>query len=80
MKITVNRVRFSDERRHSRSLYPCQEGSCILTGLTYNGRADDGVERWDGCANILVADYERASSATQIVQSFNVNTNRWMAK
>ena len=57
-----------------------QEGSCILTGLTYNGKDENGNNLWDGCANIYIRKYESASSCQQVITSFNVNTNRWMAK
>jgi len=57
-----------------------QEGVCILTGLTYNGKDENGNELWDGCANIHIRQYESASSCHELIQSFNVNTNKWMAK
>jgi len=51
-----------------------------MTGLTYNGRDSEGQELWDSCANIKIRNYERASSCHGLVASFNINTNRWMAK
>ncbi|KAK2183141.1 hypothetical protein NP493_318g04061 [Ridgeia piscesae] len=56
------------------------EGCCILVGLTYHGKDENGNELWDGCANIRIRRYERASTMQELIQSFNVNTNRWMSK
>jgi lysophospholipid acyltransferase 5 len=56
------------------------EGVSIMTGLTYNGTDKDGRELWDSCANIRIRNYERASSCHDLVLSFNINPNRWMAK
>jgi len=51
-----------------------------MTGLTYNGRDENGNALWDSCANIRVRNYEKAASCQELIQSFNINTNRWMAK
>ncbi len=51
-----------------------------MTGLTYNGEDENGNNLWDGCRNIYIRKYESASSCQQIILSFNVNTNKWMAK
>ncbi len=51
-----------------------------MTGLTYNGKDENGNDLWDGCANIFIRKYESADSTQKIIQAFNVNTNRWMAK
>lgn len=51
-----------------------------MTGLTYNGNDAEGNALWDSCANIRVRKYERASTCHDLVLSFNINTNRWMAK
>jgi len=57
-----------------------QEGVSIMTGLTYNGTDEKGNALWDSCANIRIRNYEKASSCLELIQSFNINTNRWMAK
>ena len=51
-----------------------------MTGLTFNGKDENGNNLWDGCANIYIRRYESAASCQQIIASFNVNTNKWMAK
>ncbi|KAF2366493.1 Membrane bound O-acyl transferase MBOAT [Trinorchestia longiramus] len=56
------------------------EGVCIISGLSYNGRdASSGLERWDACKNIKVALNEMATKFNHIIESFNVNTNVWVA-
>ena len=37
-----------------------QEGSCIISGLGYNGRSGDGRDRWDGCSNVHLLLFETA--------------------
>lgn len=37
-----------------------QEGSCIISGLGYNGCSEDGVVRWDGCSNVHLLLFETA--------------------
>lgn len=57
------------------------EGVCIISGLAYNGReADSGPERWDACKNIRLTHNEMATKFAHIIESFNVNTNVWIAK
>lgn len=56
------------------------EGACILTGLTHNGKNEAGDVKWDGCANVDLWNYETASTCQQLVNSFNINTNKWMGK
>ncbi|KAK2161292.1 hypothetical protein LSH36_119g08038 [Paralvinella palmiformis] len=57
-----------------------QEGACIMTGLTYNGKDENGNDLWNGCANIHVIAYEKGSTLQDLIKAFNVNTNKWMAK
>lgn len=56
------------------------EGSCILIGLTYNGKDSSGKPRWDGLCNINIAGYENSRRIQDYVTSFNINTNNWSAK
>ena len=51
-----------------------------MTGLTYNGKDKNGNALWDSCANIRIRNYETASTCQELIQAFNINTNRWMAK
>ena len=57
-----------------------QEGVSIMTGLTYNGKDENGNALWDSCANIRVRNYEKAATCHDLIRAFNINTNRWMAK
>ena len=65
---------------HTYFLCSFQEGSCILTGLTYNGKDENGNDLWDGCANIKIIRFETAVTCGQTITAFNVNTNQWMSK
>lgn len=56
------------------------EGSCIMAGLTYNGRDENGNELWNGCVNIWVWRYEAATTFEDLIKSFNINTNLWVAQ
>lgn len=56
------------------------EGSCIMAGLTYNGRDENGNDLWNGCMNISVWRYEAATTFDDLIKSFNINTNLWVAQ
>jgi len=56
------------------------EGSCTITGITYHGKDKNDNDLWDACANIKIRKYEKAVSCGQKIESFNINTNKWMAK
>lgn len=53
---------------------------CILAGLGYNGRGEDGQPKWDACANMRVWIYETTPLFTGTINSFNINTNAWVAR
>ncbi|KAF9347572.1 Lysophosphatidylcholine acyltransferase 3 [Mortierella sp. AD094] len=53
------------------------EGPCVLSGITFNGYDAKGRPEWDGLRNVNPINYEFATSLTQIVSSFNMNTNYW---
>lgn len=54
------------------------EGSCIISGLGYNGRTEDGGVRWDGCSNVHLLLFETAYTFQHVIDAFNLNTNQWM--
>uniref|UniRef100_A0A4W4FLT9 Lysophospholipid acyltransferase 5 n=1 Tax=Electrophorus electricus TaxID=8005 RepID=A0A4W4FLT9_ELEEL len=56
------------------------EGVCILSGLGYNGRSEKGEAQWDSCANMRVWLYETTPFFTGTINSFNINTNAWVAR
>jgi len=54
------------------------EGSCIISGLGYNGRSKEGRVRWDGCSNVHLLLFETAYTFQHVIDAFNLNTNQWM--
>ncbi|XP_076360930.1 lysophospholipid acyltransferase 5-like isoform X1 [Tachypleus tridentatus] len=56
------------------------EGSCTMIGLTYNGQDKNGNDLWDGCCNVRIWEYEKASTFSGLIKTFNINTNLWMAQ
>uniref|UniRef100_A0A493T1F6 Lysophospholipid acyltransferase 5 n=1 Tax=Anas platyrhynchos platyrhynchos TaxID=8840 RepID=A0A493T1F6_ANAPP len=56
------------------------EGVCILVGLGYNGKDQNGKPMWDACANMKVWLYETTPLFTGTIASFNINTNAWVAR
>ncbi|CAG9818687.1 unnamed protein product [Phaedon cochleariae] len=56
------------------------EGSCILFGLAYNGEDEKGEPKWNGVENIRVDIFENTTEFGEYIQSFNVNTNHWVAQ
>ncbi|CAI8007646.1 Lysophospholipid acyltransferase 5 [Geodia barretti] len=55
------------------------EGSCIVTGISYNGETKEGEADWSGLTNIKLFDFETCITLQGVVDSFNINTNSWMA-
>ncbi|XP_052002288.1 lysophospholipid acyltransferase 5-like isoform X3 [Xyrauchen texanus] len=56
------------------------EGVCILSGLGYNGKNEKGEHQWDACANVRVWLFETTPLFTGTINSFNRNTNAWVAR
>ncbi|XP_068699220.1 lysophospholipid acyltransferase 5-like [Montipora foliosa] len=54
------------------------EGSCIISGIGYNGKTADGKVRWDGVRNVKLSVYETAYNFQHMIDSFNINTNKWV--
>lgn len=56
------------------------EGALMCTGFTYAGKTATGEADWSGCSNIKLVLLETGSKMAHYVQSFNVNTNSWVAQ
>lgn len=55
------------------------EGSCILCGLGYNGYdKKTGEIKWDRVKNIDIKGVETAQSTRDCLESWNMNTNKWL--
>lgn len=54
------------------------EGSCIISGLSFNGKTADGKVKWDGLRNVKLSVYETMYTFQQCIDSFNINTNKWV--
>ncbi|XP_076010823.1 lysophospholipid acyltransferase 5 isoform X2 [Genypterus blacodes] len=62
------------------SCWAIGEGTCILSGLGYNGVDEDGKAKWDACANMKVWLFETTPYFEGTIASFNINTNAWAAR
>ncbi|VDO55840.1 unnamed protein product [Haemonchus placei] len=51
------------------------EGAAILNGLGYNGKDEEGRDRWDGVRDIHIWLWEMGHDFSSAIQSFNVGTN-----
>ncbi|KAK5965323.1 Lysophospholipid acyltransferase 5 [Trichostrongylus colubriformis] len=51
------------------------EGAAILNGLGYNGKDEQGKDRWDGVRDVQVWLWEMGHDFSSAIQSFNVGTN-----
>lgn len=56
------------------------EGSCIASGISYNGRDKNGDILWDGVENIGIWRFETAYKFGHVIASFNKCTNKWIAQ
>ncbi|KAF6038952.1 LPCAT3 [Bugula neritina] len=54
------------------------EGSCVISGIAFNGVDNSGNVKWNACANIKLSTYLTATSLQHFVDSFNINTNKWV--
>ncbi|KAF2004373.1 membrane-bound O-acyltransferase domain-containing protein 5 [Amniculicola lignicola CBS 123094] len=55
------------------------EGSCILSGIGYNGiDPKTGRAKWDRLTNIIPLDIELAQNTRAFLGSWNINTNLWL--
>ncbi|KAH8307242.1 hypothetical protein KR044_008434, partial [Drosophila immigrans] len=55
------------------------EGGLMCIGFTYKGRDELGNADWTGCSNVKLQLLETGNTMQHYVQSFNVNTNQWVA-
>lgn len=52
----------------------------ILTGITFNGVDEKGAADWTGCSNIKLLVFENTKRFQHYIDSFNVQTNHWVAE
>jgi len=55
-------------------------GATSITGLGYVKDKETGEARWDGIQNINFKLYWTASCYNDVIKSFNINTNDWVAR
>ncbi|XP_062136391.1 lysophospholipid acyltransferase 5 isoform X1 [Drosophila sulfurigaster albostrigata] len=55
------------------------EGALMYLGFTYKGLDELGNADWTGCSNVKLKLLESGNTMQHYVQSFNVNTNQWVA-
>uniref|UniRef100_F1L2G8 Lysophospholipid acyltransferase 5 n=1 Tax=Ascaris suum TaxID=6253 RepID=F1L2G8_ASCSU len=51
------------------------EGAAILSGIAYNGKDENGSDRWDGVRDVHILRYEFGMDFQSVIDSFNVGTN-----
>lgn len=51
-----------------------------LLGITYVGTDEQGKQDWSGCSNIKLIVFENATRFQHYIDSFNVQTNHWVAE
>lgn len=62
------------------SIWLLAESVAICFGLTFNGLDETGKALWDGCANIKLLIFENTRRFQHYIDSFNVQTNHWVAE
>jgi len=61
------------------AVWSLSEGSCILSGIGYNGLdPKTNRPRWDRLTNIKPLEIERAQNARAYLGFWNINTNQWL--
>lgn len=61
------------------SVWLIAEGSCILTGISYGGEDQQGRVEWHALANVHIIKFETSITLEGVINSFNLNTNKWVA-
>jgi len=61
------------------SIWLMAEGVCVVSGLSYNGKEEDGSVDWTGCRNVKLRRLETATNFGHYIEAFNINTNGWVA-
>ncbi|XP_031630809.1 lysophospholipid acyltransferase 5 [Contarinia nasturtii] len=56
------------------------ESVAICFGITFNGVDENGVADWSGCSNIKLLVFENTRRFQHYIDSFNVQTNHWIAE
>nr|XP_054768730.1 lysophospholipid acyltransferase 5-like [Lytechinus pictus] len=56
------------------------EGVCILSGIAYSGKDKEGKAKWTACSGIKPLAFETALSVRDMVATFNISTNTWLAR
>ncbi|XP_055316945.1 lysophospholipid acyltransferase 5 isoform X3 [Sitodiplosis mosellana] len=56
------------------------ESVAICFGITFNGVDEKGVADWSGCSNIKLLVFENTKRFQHYIDSFNVQTNYWIAE
>lgn len=51
----------------------------MMTGITYNGDDSTCNERWDAFSNVDLVRYETVTKFAHVIESFNIQTNKWAA-
>ncbi|CAG8801334.1 9398_t:CDS:2, partial [Racocetra persica] len=52
--------------------------ACILSGIGFNGYDENGNAKWNRVTNIDFIGYETADNIKQLLESWNMNTNKWL--
>jgi len=65
------------------SFWLIAEGVCVISGLSFLGVTEDdkGKQKidWKGCANVKTVRLETSTKFGHVIESFNINTNNWVA-
>lgn len=62
------------------SIWLLTESVAICFGLTFNGVDEKGNADWTGCSNIKLLVFENTRRFQHYIDSFNVQTNHWVAE
>lgn len=52
----------------------------FLAGMSHNGKSATGEIQWDGVENVKLGIFENTTQFNHYIQSFNINTNVWVAQ
>jgi len=56
------------------------EGSCVLSGISFNGVDEKGKLLWDRCTNVIIHKVEVAQNIRDFSAYWNIGTATWLRK
>jgi len=58
--------------------WACSEAACIMSGIAYSGKNDDGEAQFDNAEAVHILNFELAQNFREASESWNIRTDQWL--